>query len=52
MKNAAGHPVPPSAPTFTPKLSNFRARLPENCTHNNILFFGFTYKAGLVTTSK
>lgn len=23
MKNAAGHPVPPSAPTVTPKLSNF-----------------------------
>lgn len=23
MKNAAGHPVPPSALTLTPKLSNF-----------------------------
>ncbi len=50
MKNAAGHPVSPSAPTFTPKLSNFRPRLPENCSHKKTLFFGFTYKAGLGTS--
>lgn len=47
MKNAAGHPVPPSAPTLTPLYTQtFRPYSPENCTHNKAIF---AYKVGLGT---
>lgn len=47
MKNAAGHPVPPSAPTLTPLYTQtFSPYSPENCTHNKAIF---AYKVGLGT---
>lgn len=51
MKNAAGHPVPPSAPTVTPKLSNFWPPVYQKTalTIRPFFVFVFTYKVGLGT---
>lgn len=46
MKNAAGHPVPPSAPTLTPLYTQLLATIYQKISLK-IRWFFFAYKVGL-----